>query len=259
MSGGNASTRSTKLCSMRLVSGITCGTPKPPASWAGESPRGSSSSASGFPRVSATIRSRTRSSSGPGITESSRTRASCVGESADEQLRQPGQVAPLAGLAGREHQPDRVRREAARNERQRQRGGAVLPLRVVDHADERALLGGAGEQAEHGDAEQEAVGRRARAQAEGGAQRVALWSRQRVEAVEQRCAQLVQAGERQLHLGLDAGRPHDAAVRRTRHQVLEQRRLADARLAAEHEHLAPAPADGLEQPFECLALAAPAE
>ena len=47
------------------VSGVTAGRPNPPASSAGVSPRGNSSSASGLPRVSAMIRSRTRASSGP--------------------------------------------------------------------------------------------------------------------------------------------------------------------------------------------------
>jgi hypothetical protein len=52
------------------------GPPKPPASSAALMPRGSSSRASGLPRVSAMIRSRTRSSSRPGTTVASRARAS---------------------------------------------------------------------------------------------------------------------------------------------------------------------------------------
>ena len=60
---------------MRAGSGWT-GSPNPPASSAGANPRGSSSNANGFPRVSAMIRSRTRSSSGQRITEASSARAS---------------------------------------------------------------------------------------------------------------------------------------------------------------------------------------
>lgn len=52
--------------------------PNPSASSAGVRPRGSSSSASGLPRVSVTIRSRRRSSSGPVITESSRAPAASL-------------------------------------------------------------------------------------------------------------------------------------------------------------------------------------
>ena len=62
--------------------------PAPP----GVSPRGSSSSASGLPPVSATIRSRTRTSSGPASASSSSTRASSVLQPADGQLGQPGQA-----------------------------------------------------------------------------------------------------------------------------------------------------------------------
>jgi len=60
---------------MRSVSGAP-GSANPPASSAGVKARGSSRSARGFPRVSAMIVSRTRSSRGPGIAESSNTPAS---------------------------------------------------------------------------------------------------------------------------------------------------------------------------------------
>jgi len=45
---------------MRLANGIVSVNLNPNANSVGESPRGSSSKASGLPRVSATIRSRTR-------------------------------------------------------------------------------------------------------------------------------------------------------------------------------------------------------
>ncbi len=65
-----------KLSSIRPDSGIPLGSPNPPASCSGVSPHGSSSRASGLPRVSAMILSRTRASSGPVSTESSSARAS---------------------------------------------------------------------------------------------------------------------------------------------------------------------------------------
>ena len=73
---GSASIRCTKFSSMLPASGTAPGRPNPPARSACVSPRGSSSKANGLPRVSDTIRSRTRSSIGPGSTESSRARAS---------------------------------------------------------------------------------------------------------------------------------------------------------------------------------------
>ncbi len=58
---------------------------------------------------------------------------------------------------------------------------------------------------------------------------------QSIEVVEERRAQLMQAAVRQLHLRLDPGGPGHAAAGRVRHDVLEQRALADPGLASEHE------------------------
>ena len=113
-------------------SGRAPGSPNPPASCAGVSPRGSSSSASGFPRVSATIWSRTRASSGPASAESSSARASSLRQAFDRQLRQPGQF--VARIAGREDQADRLGRQPPRHEPQRLRRGPVQPLLVIDQA-----------------------------------------------------------------------------------------------------------------------------
>jgi hypothetical protein len=79
-----------------------------------------------------------------------------------------------------------------------------------------------------------------------------------IEAIQHRCAQLVEPGERQLHVGLDAGRSRDAASGRALHQVLQQRGLADPRLAAQDQHLTLARPHARQQPIQRLALAAPA-
>ena len=73
---GRLSTCLRKFSRIRPGNGSASGNPKPPASSADERPRGSSSNASGFPRVSATIRSATRSSSGRRTTEPSNSLAS---------------------------------------------------------------------------------------------------------------------------------------------------------------------------------------
>ncbi len=78
--GGSAVTRRSKRSSMLPASGTAPARPNPPASSATVSPRGSSSSANGMPRVSATIWSRTRWSIGPLSTESSSVRASASGK-----------------------------------------------------------------------------------------------------------------------------------------------------------------------------------
>jgi hypothetical protein len=74
--GGRASHRRRKVCSIRSGSAGALGTPNPPASSCGVSPRGNSTNASGLPRISARIRSRTCSSSGTRRNEPSSARAS---------------------------------------------------------------------------------------------------------------------------------------------------------------------------------------
>jgi hypothetical protein len=63
-------------------------------------------------------------------------------------------------LALCENQADRFRQEAPCNERERQGGRPVQPLGVVDHADERLFLSDLCKQAEDGQTDDEAVGRR---------------------------------------------------------------------------------------------------
>ena len=132
-------------------------------------------------------------------------------EPLDQELREPLEHLLVAELAHREHKPHPLRQEPARHERERLRGHLVQPLRVVDDAHERLLLGGVGQKAQDRQAHEEALRWRSGAQAERRAQRVALRARQRPETAEQGRAQRVQAGEGELHLGLDARRPGDLA------------------------------------------------
>jgi hypothetical protein len=69
----------------------------------------------------------------------------------------------------------------------------------------------------------------------------------------------VQSRERELHLGLDARSARDATPRRPLDDVLQQRGLADAGVAADDERAALARPNRIEQPVERPALAAPAE
>jgi hypothetical protein len=59
-------------------------------------------------------------------------------------------------------------------------------------------------QAQHCQPDQEAVRGRSDAAAEGYGQSLALRLRQFVDVLHQRGAQLMQAGERELHIGLNA-------------------------------------------------------
>ena len=64
----------------------------------------------------------------------------------------------------------------------------------------------------------------------------------------------MQPGERELHLRLNARDPDDATPRRPLGDVLQQRRLADPRLAAHHQHRALPRPDALQLAVQHLAL-----
>jgi hypothetical protein len=121
------------------------------------------------------------------------------------------------------------------------------------------LLGGFGEEAEHCKANQEPIRRRPGVQAEHGPESVTLWSRNALEPIEQRCAELMQAGVGQLHLRLRPYRPHDLEVRRRVDQVLQQRRLADPGLATQNQRPTLAAADVSDQAVQQGALSGPPE
>ena len=76
-----------------------------------------------------------------------------------------------------------------------------------------------------------------------------------LETAEHRRAQRVQAGEGELHLGLDARRPGDPAALRGRRQVPQQGGLADPRLAAQDQHAALARAHSRDESLQHVALA----
>jgi len=109
---GRVSSRRRKLSSIRSGSASALGSPNPPASSAGVSPRGSSSSASGLPRVSATIRSRTRASSGPASIESSNARALPSGKLFTTSSGNPDSSPPGARAANTNPTDSACRRRA---------------------------------------------------------------------------------------------------------------------------------------------------
>ena len=70
----------------------------------------------------------------------------------DVESRKSREVQPVARLAHREDHAHRLREQAAGDEGEGLRRGPILPLGVVDHAEQRALLGDLGEEAQHGEA-----------------------------------------------------------------------------------------------------------
>ncbi len=184
-----------------------------------------------------------------------------VAQTPDHELRQPHQVVIARTerrSTHREHQRHPLRQQPPRDEGQRLRGDPIKPLSVVHDADQRLLLGHLGQQAEHRQPHQETVRRAPRTQTERDGQRITLRTGKATEMPHHRHAQLVQPGERQLHLRLDASSPRDLTSCRAPHQVLHQRGLADPRLAAQDQHLTLTSPGACHQPIQRLALATPA-
>jgi len=132
-------------------------------------------------------------------------------------------------------------------------------MSVLHETEQRPLLGGRGQQAEHREADQEPVRDVTRCEAQGDVQRVLLELRDRVELVEHRRAELMDPGERELHLRLDAGDLRHTESRGMTSCVPDQRRLSDARLAADDQNAALTLADVCQHPVEGFTLAGPVE
>ena len=237
--------------------GTATGRPKPPASCAGVNPRGNSISASGLPRVSWIIRSSTRSSSGAGKTDSNSARASrCPKGSTWSSGRRPS-ASPSSRVANTS--AISLRQEAASHECERARRRTIEPLRVIDDAEERPLLGGLGQEPEHRqsdqgtDSEPAPHGVRTRRQARRAADRAGAPSDR---GSARTAAEVPRTGAPSLPRHPRSARP-ETPPRLDR--VLEQCRLADPRLSMHNQDATVAAARGLEEPLEHLALALPAE
>jgi len=122
----------------------------------------------------------------------------------EAQLRQSRERVESARIALREHEDDRLRLQASGHEREHLCRRLIEPLGIVDQAQKRLLFGGVREQAQHREPDEKPIGPRARRQAEGRPERILLGSRQALEPVQQRHAQLVETGEGKLHLRLHA-------------------------------------------------------
>src|SRR5262249_19058366 len=127
-----------------------------------------------------------------------------VGQPTERQLWQAVEVLPGIRLADGDDEGHGFRQEPSGDEAEDQPRGVIQPLRVLDEAEQRFLLGRGRQETEYGKADEEAVRNITRCEAQGDVQRVLLWLWQRVEMIEQRRAELVDRGERQLHLRLHA-------------------------------------------------------
>ncbi len=182
-----------------------------------------------------------------------------VAEPTDGQLREPGEDIVADAGARSADDCDPLGEEPSGDEAQDLGRGLVEPLRVVDDADERLLVGDQGEQCQRPESHQEPVGRRPGAQSEHRRQRVALRDGQPVEEIQHGCAELVEAGIGQLHLRLDARGPGDMPAGDSVGHVAQQGALAHAGLPAQDGGAAVTGERVGQEPVERLAFGPPSE
>jgi hypothetical protein len=165
----------------------------------------------------------------------------------------------VAQLAGREHERDLLRQQAAGDECERACRRPIEPLRVIDDTQQWSLLRSLRQQAKGRQSHQERVRSLSGAQPEGDAERIALGIGQRRRSVEHRRAQLLKRRERELHLPLDADGAQNPHLPCLLDCPIEQRGLPDARLSMHRHHPAVAIARGIQQAAEHLVLTLAAE
>ena len=241
---------------MLLDSGTAPASPNPPASSSGVNPCTSSNSANGLPRVSATSWSRTRASRGPVSAESRSARASASGRPSTTSSGSPAK-SPLGLRAASTKPIDSACNRRATN------ASTCAEARSSHCSSSTTQISGCSSAAsesrrQDGEGDEESIRRRSGTDAKRGLQRIALRDRETLEAIQHRRHQLVQSRERELHLRLDTCGTRHAAARRLLDEVLQQRRLAHAGLAADDERPALARADRFDQLVQNVAFAAPA-
>ena len=152
-----------------------------------------------------------------------------VPEPKDLKLREPTKIP--GGHARRKEKSDWLGEEPPRNEGERLGRHLVQPLRVVDDAEERTLLGRPRKQRQDRQPDEESIRRRPCGPAERDLECAALWRREVLHGVEQRRTQLVQGRERELHLRLDTRGSEDPHVWCRVNGKVQQRCLSDPGLA----------------------------
>ena len=159
-------------------------------------------------------------------------------------------IRTVPGLADREDHDDGLGCETARHEAQHLRGGPIEPLGIVDQADERLRCRDLGQQTQDGEPDQETIGRRSALAPERDAQRRALRIGEQIDMVEDRSTELLERGERKLHLRLHPRGSDQTTANGAREQVVEERGLPDTGVAAHDDRPAVPAACPLEQGFK---------
>jgi hypothetical protein len=147
---GSVNRRRVKPSSMRLINGS--GRARPSASSAVVQARGNSSRASDDPRPDARI----HRSLDHRVEQPASVRLAQAG---NDELGQASELLPIGWLPYRHDEHNSLGQQPTRNEGDRLCRNAVEPLRVIDQADERSLLGAIGQQIQDREPNQKAIGR----------------------------------------------------------------------------------------------------
>ena len=228
---GSASSRWRNARSMPAPTGTGSSIGSAPLRWASLSRRDSSSSASGLPPVASNSR----------VGDLGRDRPACASSAAEAPASSPSSTssarrrADRLAAARREQQHDALLLQPAGDEHERLARRRVEPRRVVDRHEHGRALADRGQQAERRGVEREAVAGHRRPERERARERRPLRRRQRAQLGHDGAEQVGEAGERELGLGLDAARAQHRHPVGGGDRVVEQRALADPRLAADHE------------------------
>ena len=181
-------------------------------------------------------------------------------ESLDAKVGHPGRLErERVRLARGEENRDLFGVQPPRCERERLGRRIVEPVGVVDDAEQRPLFGGSREQAQHRRADGQAFRCRPFLDRERSPQRGRLRLRELVDGRHGRAQQLLRACECDLGFRFDAERAQDVEVAGSSHGMLEQRALADPRLAPKDEGGASPCASRVQQRVDARALVVAAE
>ena len=182
-----------------------------------------------------------------------------IADPGEQQRRQAFEEVVTDPGPRRADEADPLGEQPAGDEAENLRRRLVQPLRILDEADQRSLFGGFRDEGQRRQCDQEPIGNASAGQPEHRRERVTLRSRQPVEMVQERGAQLMETAVGQLHLRLQAGHLGYLPAGELPGQIAEQCCLPDARVATQYQDPARAGQYFGDQPVECLALAAPSQ
>ena len=138
-------------------------------------------------------------------------------------------------VACREHHEHAVRTEPARTEQQRIRGRGIEPVRILDHAQHGALLGGCGQHRQRRDRHQERLDRGAVLLPERDPQCPGLRAWEVLTQPHHREQHPVQGCERQRRLDLEPLGSQDQRLTCICDERFEQGRLAHTRFTVNYQ------------------------